>query len=134
MRSTALAITMAVASSLVVGNACRTVPAAVRWSTSVASPVPAAIDEPRASLVSLNPPSMIDPPRPRGEQRSTFTRYDVNHVLMTGQSLSVGFKGEPHLTKTQPYKNKSFMSGVIGDAYGLNSWMPLIEGDVVGAG
>src|SRR5512139_1340659 len=105
MRSTALAITMAVASSLVVGNACRTAPA-----ISVASPVPPAIDEPSGSLVSVNPPSMIDPPQPRGEQRSTFTHYDVNHVLMTGQSLSVGFKGEPHLTKTQPYKNKSFMS------------------------
>ncbi len=129
MRSTALAITMAVASSLVVGNACRTAPA-----TSVASPLSPAISDPEAPLASLPPPSMIDPPRPRGEQERTFTHYDVNHVLMTGQSLSVGFKGEPHLTKTQPYKNKSFMSGVIGDAYGLGSWIPLVEGDVVGAG
>lgn len=66
------------------------------------------------------------------EVRSRGRRFDVNHVLSTGQSLAVGFKGVPALTTKQPFHNLSFASGVIGDAYGLDKFVPLVEGDVVG--
>ncbi|MBX3226581.1 MAG: hypothetical protein KIT84_32020 [Labilithrix sp.] len=34
-----------------------------------------------------------------------FKAYDVNHVLSTGQSLSVGARGTPPLSTTQPFAN-----------------------------
>ena len=38
---------------------------------------------------------------------------DVNHILGTGQSLSVGARGTPVLTTMQPYDNQMFNTGVI---------------------
>lgn len=60
-----------------------------------------------------------------------FVHRDVNHVLGTGQSLSVGSVGTPPLSLTQPYDNITFETGVMsGDAgLGLTSFIPLVEGD-----
>lgn len=61
----------------------------------------------------------------------SFTAYDVNHVLVTGQSLSVGYKGMPALSTTQPFANRMFASGVLAEEYGLGALIPLVEGDAV---
>ncbi|AKU99528.1 Endo-1,4-beta-xylanase Z precursor [Labilithrix luteola] len=60
----------------------------------------------------------------------SFVHYDINHVLGTGQSLSVGSVGTPPLTLTQPYDNLSFVTGVMTEATGLTSFIPLVEGDL----
>src|SRR5689334_23156594 len=44
-----------------------------------------------------------------------FVERDLNHVLSTGQSLSVGARGDPPLTTTQPYDNVTFVTGVMSD-------------------
>lgn len=67
--------------------------------------------------------------------------FDINHIISSGQSNSIANGGTPVLTKTQPYKNKMFNTGVIpatqgscdGDGCtGFNnatSFLPLVEGD-----
>src|SRR5262245_4366277 len=40
-----------------------------------------------------------------------FAPRDVNHVLITGQSLAVGVAGAPPLTLTQPFGNLMFNTG-----------------------
>ena len=47
---------------------------------------------------------------PRGP---SFVARDVNHVLATGQSLSVGVCGAPALTTAQPYHNLMLEPGVM---------------------
>lgn len=61
----------------------------------------------------------------------SFVHKDVNHVLATGQSLSVGAVGSPPLSNTQPYANLTFPTGVMSGAVGLTSFVPLVEGDVI---
>ncbi|MCA8954804.1 MAG: hypothetical protein KDC87_01950 [Planctomycetes bacterium] len=41
-----------------------------------------------------------------------FTPCDVNHILVTGQSLAMGGLGSPVQSKTQPYGNLMFSGGV----------------------
>jgi hypothetical protein len=60
-----------------------------------------------------------------------FVPRDVNHVLATGQSLSVALGGDPPLSKDQPYFNLMFNTGVMAEADGLTSFVPLVESDVV---
>lgn len=60
--------------------------------------------------------------------------FDVNHVLSTGQSLSVGSGGAPPLTTAQPYDNRMFVTGVMAGGTGLTSLVPLVEGDVIPGG
>jgi hypothetical protein len=65
--------------------------------------------------------------------------FDVNHVLSTGQSNSVGNGGGPVLSTTQPYNNIMFDTGVMTagtcDGDGCKSYQtptafsPLVEGD-----
>lgn len=55
------------------------------------------------------------------------SRYDVNHVLSTGQSLSVGAAGVPALTKVQPYANLMFAPGVMPGGEHLTRFVPLQE-------
>lgn len=62
-----------------------------------------------------------------------FVHRDINHVLGTGQSLSVGSQGMPYLTTTQPYDNITFVTGVLSGGTGLTSFIPLVEGDTLGA-
>jgi lysophospholipase L1-like esterase len=57
-----------------------------------------------------------------------FVYRDINHVLGTGQSLSVGSQGTPTLSTTQPYDNQMFVTGVIAGGAGLTSFVPLVEG------
>jgi hypothetical protein len=61
-----------------------------------------------------------------------YVHFDINHVLATGQSLSVGYAGSPPLTTQQPYANIMFVTGIISGATGLVSFVPLVEGDMVG--
>ncbi|MEA2749566.1 MAG: hypothetical protein QOI41_3709 [Myxococcales bacterium] len=56
-----------------------------------------------------------------------FVYRDVNHVLGTGQSLSVGTLGTPVLSLTQPYANVTFVTGVLSGGTGLTSFIPLVE-------
>jgi len=60
----------------------------------------------------------------------TFVHRDVNHVLATGQSLSVGALGTPVLSTAQPYDNTMFVTGVIAGGAGLTSFKPLVESGV----
>ena len=55
---------------------------------------------------------------------------DVNHVLSTGQSLSVGAVGTPPLSTTQPFENLRFVTGVLAGGTGLTSLVPLLETNV----
>lgn len=77
-----------------------------------------------------------DPPEPPPRP---YTDYQINHLLFTGQSNSVSNGGTPVLTKTQPYGNLMFNTGVM-PMYGCggegcvgydtpNSFVPLVEGD-----
>jgi len=60
----------------------------------------------------------------------SFVARDVNHVLSTGQSLSVGVCGAPALTTAQPFHNLMLEPGVMrGDARSRR-FVPLVEGDV----
>ncbi|MFP6685385.1 MAG: hypothetical protein VB934_11755 [Polyangiaceae bacterium] len=61
----------------------------------------------------------------------SITYYDVNHVLSTGQSLSIGVAGTPALSTAQPLDNTMFEGGLdTVDASDLAnaSFVPLIEG------
>ncbi len=59
-----------------------------------------------------------------------YPYFDINHILSTGQSLSVGSQGAPLLSTTQPYANLKFNTGVVagGSATGMTSFIPLVEG------
>jgi hypothetical protein len=56
--------------------------------------------------------------------------FAVNHLLCTGQSLSVGSGGAPPLSTTQPYSNKMFNTGVLAGGTNLTSFVPLVEASV----
>jgi hypothetical protein len=55
----------------------------------------------------------------------------VNHVLSTGQSLSLGLGGAPPLTTAQPYANLMLEPGVINGGAGSARFVPLVEGDAL---
>ena len=64
----------------------------------------------------------------------SFVARDVNHVLISGQSLSTGTQGYPALSVAQPYDNLMFNTGVRAGYLG-SSFVPLAEtnnGDVEG--
>ncbi len=56
--------------------------------------------------------------------------YAVNHVLSTGQSLSVGSQGTPILSSSQPFENRMLNTGVLRSAVAATSFLPLVEGNV----
>jgi len=60
----------------------------------------------------------------------TFVYRDVNHVLGTGQSLSVGTLGTPVLSLAQPFANVTFVTGALSGGTGLTSFIPLVEKDL----
>jgi hypothetical protein len=76
---------------------------------------------------------------PDAEAPVPYVPFDVNHVLSTGQSNSVANDGVPVLSKTQPYANVMFDTGVMtssscdGDGCRVydepSSFVPLVEGD-----
>lgn len=71
------------------------------------------------------------PPAPRAAPSSAFVHYDVNHVLVTGQSLAVGVAGGPPLSLVQPFGNLMFDAGVMPGDDALERFEPLVEGDVI---
>jgi len=91
---------------------------------------PAASDDPSAAPNGPNTPDA--PPGP-------YEHFDINHVLSTGQSNSVGNEAKPPLTLEQPFGNIKFDTGVIPgrqcDGAGCKSYakprafVPLVEGD-----
>ncbi len=60
----------------------------------------------------------------------TFVYRDINQVLGTGQSLSIGALGTPALSVAQPFDNRMFVTGVLAGGTGLTSLVPLTEGSV----
>lgn len=58
----------------------------------------------------------------------SYVFKDVNHVLGTGQSLSLGIKGEPLLSSTQPYANRMFQTRLVAGGVDLTAFVPLVEG------
>ncbi len=54
----------------------------------------------------------------------SFDYFDQNYILSTGQSLAIGWAATA-VTKTQPYQNKMFETGVCGAAG--TRFVPLIE-------
>jgi hypothetical protein len=79
------------------------------------------------------------PPPPPGPLSPTYVDYDVNHVLITGQSNAVANGGTPVLTAVQPFTNLMFDTGVMPmttcDGNGCktyqtpNAFVPLVESD-----
>jgi len=55
---------------------------------------------------------------------------NYHHILVTGQSLSVGYQASPPLTVAQPYTNRMFSAGVMPGGSGLTSLAPLVEATV----
>ena len=71
-----------------------------------------------------------DVPADDGADPYEFAFYSRNHVLSTGQSLSVGSQGSPPLSTTQPYRNKMFNTGVLAGSDNLIYFLPLVEAGV----
>jgi hypothetical protein len=62
----------------------------------------------------------------RPQLDADFRDYEVNHVLGTGQSLSLGAMGTPPLSEEQPYANLMFDTGL--EPSGMPSaFAPLVE-------
>lgn len=57
----------------------------------------------------------------------SFNPYDINYILSTGQSLSVGAQGSPVLSTAQPDGNLMWNTGVIAGNANLTSFVPLVE-------
>ena len=68
-----------------------------------------------------------------------YVKFDVNHVVSTGQSNSVAHEARPPITSTQPFKNLMFDVGVmtsgVCEREGCRTYekpsgfVPLVEGD-----
>ncbi len=59
-----------------------------------------------------------------GDFRPDYLGCDINHILMTGQSLSIGDWGGPALSTTQPYGNLQFIGG---SGNNMGEFIPLVE-------
>ena len=81
----------------------------------------------------------VDAGPPPGPLSPSYVDYDINHVLITGQSNAVANDGTPVLSTMQPFTNKMFNTGVMtsgtcdGDGCKVyqtpSSLVPLVEGD-----
>lgn len=71
--------------------------------------------------------SSADAPRDARLLSPTFVYRDINQIPGTGQSLSVGARGNPALAVMQPFDNRMFVTGVIAGGAGLTSLVPLVE-------
>ena len=109
--------------------ACSVVGACGPARPTVASPPPVVA----TSSVSGSPAPPAEPAA--GDAAVTaaegFVRRDINHVLVTGQSLAVGVSGAPALSLTQPFGNLMFNTGVMAGREELESFEPLVEGDTI---
>lgn len=82
-----------------------------------------------STSTSPNAPGDTNAPGSGGQPRvvTPFRYYDVNHVLGTGQSLSLGAMGTPPLSRTQPYHNLMFDTGLEPTDKEPTSFVPLVE-------
>jgi hypothetical protein len=100
-------------------------------------PSPASPPSPRAAASASPRVGVSAAPEDAGAsvtdagQVSPFVRRDVNHVLVTGQSLAVGVSGAPPLSTSQPFQNLMFNTGVLAGGEDLESFEPLVEGDFI---
>ena len=95
----------------------------------IASPLPAVSTSPVSDRVV---PPVEPASRDAGLSAAPGSvRRDVNHVLVTGQSLAVGVSGAPALSLTQPFGNLMFNTGVMAGGEDLESFEPLVEGDTI---
>jgi hypothetical protein len=69
-------------------------------------------------------------PEDDGGLAAAYKAYDLNFILSTGQSLSVGAQGTPVLSTKQPAKNVMFDTGVIAGGTNLTGFVPLVEANV----
>jgi hypothetical protein len=107
--------------------------AIIGCSKSDAGPTPASpVPTDQAEAGTPAPPPVDPPPAPDAgtDAGAPPPTFDVNMILSTGQSLSVGATGIPALSKAQPYDNRMFVTGVLAGATGLTSFVPLAEGSV----
>lgn len=83
---------------------------------------------PAAIAPATTTPPAAPAPAPEAEDpEPAIAHYDVNHVLGTGQSLSVGANGFPALTRAQPYDNLMFAPGPMPGGEFLTRFVPLGE-------
>jgi hypothetical protein len=78
-------------------------------------------------------------PWPAGPLVASYTEFDINHLLWTGQSNSIGYGSAPPLSLTQPFGNLMFDTGAMPmgscDPDGCTvyqtptSLVPLVDGD-----
>ncbi len=110
-------------------------------SSDGAAPDPHAADTdtgaPAADATAPQPDDAADSAAPQDAATAVasllapgFVYRDVNHVLGTGQSLSVGTLGTPVQSLTQPYANITFVPGALSGGTGLTSFVPLVEQNV----
>lgn len=90
---------------------------------------------------SFNIDSSLTTPEPDAGTLNPVVLFDINQILSTGQSNSVANGATPVLTKSQPYNNKMFNTGVMPasagscDGDGCTGYsnpvgfLPLVEGD-----
>ncbi|MDB4937958.1 MAG: Endo,4-beta-xylanase precursor [Labilithrix sp.] len=89
----------------------------------------------------MSPVPSVDPPAPDASDASDaahasdlsppFVFRDLNHVLATGEDLSLGVFGTPVLSTVPVYSNRTFVTGVMSGDTNLTAFIPLVEGDVV---
>lgn len=65
---------------------------------------------------------------PDGTAVTPVTKHDINQILSTGQSLSIGLDGGRAISLTQPYGNLMLKTGVIAGGNPPAQLVPLIEG------
>lgn len=99
-----------------------------RHAQLAAQPAPAPKEIVREAA---QPPTSASPSASTQASAPGFVPRDVNHVLVTGQSLAVGVSGAPVLSTTQPFGNLMFNTGVMAGGEELESFLPLVEGDYI---
>jgi hypothetical protein len=98
-------------------------------SSTAGEDAAAAVDANATDAASFDAADAADA-APSGGLAPDFVFFDSNHVLSTGQSLSVGATGAPALSTAQPYGNAMFSVGVIAGGAGLTAFSPLVEASV----
>jgi hypothetical protein len=127
-------IEMKLANVVAVGIPCLAVCVALACADDGAVPPLSAADGGRESGTTNPDPGPLPGPDgaveagPGTGLSSAFVHRDINHVLGTGQSLSVGATGTPALSRMQPYANLMFNTGVLAGSANLESFVPLVEG------
>lgn len=83
-----------------------------------------------SSTSSSGSPNDASGPEDDGGLSASFKAYDLNYILSTGQSLSVGSQGTPALSVEPRDENVMFNTGVLAGGTNLTSFVPLVEANV----